>query len=210
LGSVLEPLTNHTTAYYKEKMFKNRKHKKNFEDDLEIGLVERANAFLRGRIRRDGDNRFVGYSDTFTRRAYDFIKNTMRDNPEINQNDIATLLRLQFGEAYKSQANTIVRTEIGHAISLADERMSLDISTYASKASKTWNSLLDSFTRDDHVAVNGETLHWDKKKDLATLTDLRFSNGLRFPRDQVFGTASDVINCRCTIDYDIIEFDNTL
>lgn len=203
-GSISRIMTNKAVKYYKQLMFKNKK--KGFNDDLEIYLVERANLFLDGKIKEDASNNFKGYSSTFTKRIFNKIIEIMDTRPDISRNDIATTLRGEFFESYKNQMNTIVRTEIGHAISLTLQRTSDDISSYAKKASKTWNALTDKYTRDEHEHMNGETIIWEYQKTPMNLTEMTFSNGLRYPRDNRNSTPSDVINCRCTLDFEIIEF----
>jgi len=177
--------------------------KKSLPTDFTTSLVRRANDFLLGKIKNDASNNFDGYSATYTQRAFQFLITETQQNPTQSQADLSTKVRLVFGESYKSQANTIVRTEIGHALSLASEKATSDVQTYAKKAKKTWNSLLDSFTRDAHAAMNGEVIFWDEN-DKESLNNKRFSNGLRYPRDSAYGSADDVINCRCVLDIEIL------
>lgn len=203
-GSISRVMTNKCVTYYKKMMFKNKK--KGFNNDLEIYLVERASLFLDGKIKEDASSNFVGYSNTFTRRIYDKLADTIEQKPDISRNDIATILRGEFFESYRNQMNTIVRTEMGHAISLTLERTSDDITAYAKRASKTWNTLMDQYTRDAHESMNGETIVWELGKTPISLTELAFSNNMRYPRDNRNSTPEDVINCRCTLDFDILEF----
>jgi uncharacterized protein with gpF-like domain len=81
-----------------------------------------------------------------------------------------------------------------------------DISIYANKATKTWSTKIDQFTREPHEAMNGSIIEWVPKNGFASISEMPFDNGLRYPRDAERGTPADVINCRCTILYDIIEF----
>lgn len=86
-------------------------------------------------------------------------------------------------------AKRITRTE-GHRI----QQTSARDAQYAAKAKgadvlKQWDAALDGRTRDSHARVDGEIRELDEK----------FSNGLRFPGDP-YGSAAEVINCRCTCD----------
>jgi len=86
-------------------------------------------------------------------------------------------------------AKRITRTE-GHRI----QQTSTRDAQYAAKAKgadvlKQWDAALDGRTRDSHARVDGEIRELDEK----------FSNGLRFPGDP-YGSAAEVINCRCTCD----------
>jgi len=60
------------------------------------------------------------------------------------------------------------------------------------KLKKKWISTIDKRTRASHRALQGEIVGLDEL----------FSNGLRYPGDP-YGSASDVINCRCT---HVVEF----
>jgi len=60
------------------------------------------------------------------------------------------------------------------------------------KLKKKWISTIDKRTRASHRALQGETVGLDEL----------FSNGLRYPGDP-YGSARDVINCRCT---HVVEF----
>lgn len=61
------------------------------------------------------------------------------------------------------------------------------------KTRKRWIAIIDDKTRDTHLAVNGKTLAID---DLFFVGD----SLMRYPHD-LRASASEVINCRCSIEY---------
>jgi len=187
---------------------------KAYSDDVDIAIEERGRLFLLGKIKKHGEDSFYGYSRTMTERLYKRVQEMRKEKEDLTFNEIASRLRLgdkdnkPFFEEYKSQLNTIARTEIGSAISLTTHKAGDDISLYAKKATKTWSTKLDNFTREPHTNLNGETVYWEKQtSNYSSISDVPFSNGLRYPRDGDSGTPADVINCRCTVLYDILEFE---
>ena len=63
---------------------------------------------------------------------------------------------------------------------------------------KKWISTLDSRTRSSHQHLMGEEIGLDDV----------FSNGLRFPGDYL-GSAKEVVNCRCTMVTEFVDFEKT-
>ena len=62
---------------------------------------------------------------------------------------------------------------------------------------KVWRATRDNRTRDTHRAIGDESVGFDEL----------FSNGLLYPCDPN-GSASEVVNCRCSVDYRIDFFAN--
>lgn len=66
------------------------------------------------------------------------------------------------------------------------------------KLNKKWISTLDSRTRTSHQHLMNEEVGLDDK----------FSNGLSFPGDYT-GSAKEVVNCRCTMVTEFVDFEKT-
>lgn len=102
--------------------------------------------------------------------------------------DIARLIEEATGFS-RSRAELIARTESTKAFNGAPTE-SLAALAHGSKRqfTKTWSGVLDDRERDEHVALEGETV--DVKEE--------FSNGLMYPSEP---------NCRCAVLYDEITED---
>lgn len=89
-----------------------------------------------------------------------------------------------YNVATTSRANMIARTETHNSVSAGT------FETYkeAELEQKEWLATSDSRTRHTHIDINREVVDIDKK----------FSNGLMYPGDHN-GSASEVVNCRCTL-----------
>jgi hypothetical protein len=99
------------------------------------------------------------------------------------------------------RAETIARTETIGALN-ASHRESFEqvIGTgrvQRNEVRKIWRSTKDARTRDTHRGLDAESVGFDEV----------FPNGLRYPCDPL-GAASEVINCRCSVDYRIDYFAN--
>lgn len=62
------------------------------------------------------------------------------------------------------------------------------------KKNKTWVSEIDDRTRPDHIEMNGWTIPID---DWFVFEDCM----MRFPHDEVHGTARQLCNCRCSLEF---------
>ena len=102
--------------------------------------------------------------------------------------------------AYKSIR--IARTE-GHR---AQQGGRLDSGTHAAskgiKMLKVWDATLDQVTRDAHQDLDGTKIKVDE--------DFISDNGGRGPAPGYMGEASDDINCRCQLRYEIEDFEPTV
>lgn len=92
---------------------------------------------------------------------------------------------------YRWQAERIARTETTTAMNTATEVAAEETGI---EYEKQWLSAGDGNERPSHQALNGQKIG---KQD-------RFDNGLRYPGDPL-GSASEVVNCRCTQLYIPIE-----
>lgn len=62
---------------------------------------------------------------------------------------------------------------------------------------KTWLATLDDRTRDTHVDADGQTVAYDESFDVG-------GDSLDYPGDPS-GSAEEVVNCRCTVTYQLAE-----
>ncbi len=93
---------------------------------------------------------------------------------------IATLIRQATGFS-KSRARLIARTETTKLFNGAPEESLAALSRSTGvRYTKTWSGVLDDIERDEHVAMEGETVDVGEE----------FSNGLDYPSEP---------NCRCTV-----------
>lgn len=94
-------------------------------------------------------------------------------------------------KALENNANNavrIARTETTRIMGKSRDESFQKIADEGLEVYKIWVSTNDSRTRDTHSHMQGEKIKQGNK----------FSNGLRYPSDPV-GSASEVINCRCTM-----------
>ena len=154
-------------------------------------LKNRAAAVMQGEILDRSESSFVGYSDTQMERVYNMVDDLLAQG--MGMDEIASNIRDKFGEFYEGQADTIIRTEFLSSQSIAFKTFEDDLKTVASSMTKTWLSIMDDRTREDHADVNEEKVDFTSEDD-----DTTFSIGLAYPRDPN-GDASEVINCRCTM-----------
>ena len=95
------------------------------------------------------------------------------------------------GEALGNNLNNavrIARTETTRVMGQARDETLQELVNEGVEVMKVWVSTNDSRTRDTHQGLQGQKVAFDKN----------FSNGLKYPGDQS-GSASEVINCRCTM-----------
>lgn len=91
----------------------------------------------------------------------------------------------------KARAKVIARTEI---VSASNAGSFIGAQSTGLDLQKVWLSTKDSRTRDSHRHLDGEKVEMEEI----------FSNGLRYPGDPR-GSASEVIQCRCTQTYEVKE-----
>jgi SPP1 gp7 family putative phage head morphogenesis protein len=95
----------------------------------------------------------------------------------------------------RSRAMVIARTETGSAANWGAYNGGLATAEAAGlEIQKVWIATSDQRTRDSHAEVNGERVAKDEA----------FGNGLLYPHDPN-GDAGEVINCRCTIGWEVVE-----
>lgn len=95
------------------------------------------------------------------------------------------------GEALGNNLNNavrIARTETTRVMGQARDETLQELVNEGVEVMKVWVSTNDSRTRDTHQGLQGQKVEFNKN----------FSNGLKYPGDQS-GSASEVINCRCTM-----------
>lgn len=63
------------------------------------------------------------------------------------------------------------------------------------KRYKVWYAELDDRTREDHIEVDGTRIPIDEMFDVG-------GEQLRYPHDFMFGSAKNLVNCRCTCRYE--------
>lgn len=166
-------------------------------------LKERARQVVQDRIFSNGKDTFLGYSRTAMDSIYGFIADEL--NQGRSMTDVAAQIRLRFAEsyeAYEGQAETIVRTEFGAAISIAQEKFGDDLATVAKTMEKHWVAMGDNFVRDSHAEAEAESPITGPSEEVMAEP---FGNGLRFPRESG-APPEECINCRCTQRFEVVEW----
>ena len=134
-------------------------------------------------------NRMVKTNQTTWKAVRGILKRGFDQGSSIQ--DVAKQIKNRFNEFSMSRAKTIARTEMtGIANSASTMAWANSGATH-----KTWVATLDDLTRDYHVMYNGERV---------SINDY-FKFGpepLQGPGDPNAMMAANVINCRCTLDYD--------
>lgn len=103
----------------------------------------------------------------------------------------AKRLMTEWKELTRNRAKLIARTEI---VSGSNQGSFIGAKSTGLDLKKSWLATRDSRTRDSHRNMDGELVEMDDV----------FSNGMSYPGDPK-GSASQVINCRCTITYEVKE-----
>lgn len=182
---------------------------KDSEQDRQAALQalrERAAQVMKGEIEGMASGRFKDYTDTMMERVYKVIEDGLAAGK--NTFDVAADVRDWFEkytgttEENPGQALTIVRTEYQSAIAQAQAKFGADLATVTKTMRKTWMSKIDDNTRDSHRHLDNHQI--ESASD--TIMDKSFPNGLRFPKDPQSGKAEEVINCRCTIRYSVVQW----
>lgn len=167
-------------------------------------IRERGKRVLEGKAFENGKKSFVGYSENNMERIYKDIEEKIKAGSSLD--DIAVYVRRTFGEFYDGQAKTIVNTEFSSAMSEANYQFGNDLATISKKVRKTWLTMGDNHVRDDHIDLDGISI----EGEAGEVPDMYFEVGgksyLRYPKDEG-GDARDVINCRCDLIWDVVEWE---
>lgn len=128
-------------------------------------------------------NVFVG---TINQTTFNKLRNEFEASFDQGENRQELVERIQnvYGGISEGRASTIARTEVHNATQYA----TIEGYRQAGLETKIWTAVGDFYTRDSHLAIDGQ------ERPL----DMPFSNGLMFPGDPN-GSAGEVINCRCTL-----------
>lgn len=176
------------------------------KDDRETQLAalkERGKRVLKGLAFENGKKSFEGYSVNNMKRVHETIETELGKGK--NADDVAVAVRKKFGEFYEGQAKTIVRTEFASATAQASYQFGNDLATITKKLRKTWVTMDDKDTRDDHKDLDNH----DLVGNAADVPDMYFqldgSDYLRFPKDET-GDAKAVVNCRCDLIWSVEEW----
>lgn len=124
-------------------------------------------------------------SDTTKEKLNNYIQQMIEQGESIDW--LVEKMRREDFNKYRSEM--IARTESNRAIH-AGEKVVVEESDYVMK--KEWVSVHDNRTRHSHLALDGQVKEDDEK----------FSNGLDYPCDPD-GSASETINCRCHLNYEL-------
>lgn len=176
--------------------------KSNFEmemkqtpEDIKVkldALTKRAKGVMAGQILDRSETSFQGYSQNQTDRVYALIESLLAEDTSVDE--ISKQIRDKFGEFYKGQAETIVRTEFLSSQAYAYQTFNNDLKTVADHLEKQWLTLMDEHTRDSHAELDNEIVDFDDSEE-----DPPFSIGnLRYPRDEQ-ADPDQTINCRCAM-----------
>ena len=116
---------------------------------------------------------------------FDSISTVIRNGLDSNASlvDITKDIRAVTGRLSQSQAERIARTSGGGSFEAGQQLAYQD----AGITKHEWLSSRDAKVRDSHALIDGEEVEIGEP----------FSNGLLYPLDPT-GSASEVINCRCT------------
>jgi len=165
-------------------------------------LQERARSFLAAEVAEKARGRFLGYTRTLTESVYRLI-NSLLSSPETNNATVEAAIRQRFGEYYEGQAQTIVRTEYGAALGLANQKIGSDLTTVSRRLAKKWLAVGDKVTRDTHVNINKMVLSGEAND----VMEMSFSDNaiLRFPNDPL-APPEETINCRCVLVYKVLDW----
>jgi hypothetical protein len=166
-------------------------------------LLERGRRVLYGEVMADGKKRFEGYSMNNMKRIHAGIAKELESGKSFD--DVAVYVRQSFGEFYTGQAKTIVRTEYASAMAKASYQFGRDLGTISKRTTKTWITMDDEFTRDDHIDLDQEQVS-GKAEDVPNMYfKVGGKNYLRYPKDEA-GSAKDVINCRCDLLWEVTDW----
>lgn len=129
---------------------------------------------------------FENMNKSTTEDVINMLGDMSEENASID--DMTKAIQDKFSEFDKIgyRADRIARTETLTALSIGQAAAMKDAATVVPNLKKIWLTLDDDRVRDEHQALDGDVVDWDKP----------FDNGLSFPRDPS-GDGSQTINCRC-------------
>jgi HK97 family phage portal protein len=162
-------------------------------------LRERSRNGKRATLEARAIKRFVGLDATKTEQVMQVIEDGERAGKTFEE--IARTIREDFGEAYRNQARTIVRTEILTAVSEGLAWNHEVLGQVFSKVQKQWvhqgDGGINPDAREEHAALEDTLLSGDEAWHVV---DAKTGDTyeLRYPRDPS-GPASGIINCRCSM-----------
>jgi HK97 family phage portal protein len=172
-------------------------------DELNIEISDKYKKELNNELEQRAKNSFAYMSQTTTNDIFSIIKRGIDDSSTGQQ--IAEKISGIFANPEKmlGRAQTIARTESLSALSMGKAKQFQQASKVILDLKKLWMSTNDNRTRgnpsglypdsdSDHWDLHGQVVDHDKK-----FVDPRSKEQLSFPRDPA-GSASAVINCRCT------------
>lgn len=166
-------------------------------------LKERGKRVLKGEAFTNAKTSFKDYSQTNMERIHEAIAEQLEEGK--NFDDVAVYVRQTFGEFYEGQAKTIVRTEYASSMATASYQFGKDLATISKKLKKTWISMGDSHTRQEHLDLDGAEVVGDSEEVADMYFQLQGKNYLRYPKDEK-GEPGEVINCRCDLIWDVVEW----
>jgi len=166
-------------------------------------LKERAQRVIYDGVFDNGEKSFLGYLESEMTRAYKTIDEGFKEGE--NLDDIAKRIRDKFGDFYNGQAKTIVRTEFANAVSTGNQQFSKDLATVTTKMRKTWIAANDGDTRPEHAALHLVSVEGPADEVPNKYFQIGGEDYLRYPLDES-GAAGDVINCRCELIHEVIEW----
>jgi hypothetical protein len=118
----------------------------------------------------------------------------LRDGRPLDQATVSRITGRYSDRLLQLRGETVARTETLAGLNMgsheAAEQMIEQAGVARQNVRKIWIATRDSRTRDSHASINRDSVGMDE----------RFANGLLYPH-QPGAPASEVINCRCRLDY---------
>lgn len=167
-------------------------------------LKERGIRVLKGTAFKNAKSSFLGYSETNMERIHSVIAEKLDEG--MNLDDVSSIVKQEFGSFYEGQAKTIVRTEFSSAMADATYQFGKDLATISKKMRKTWITMDDSHTREDHKDLDQKEIVGDSEEVADIYFELNGSQYLRYPKDET-GDAKAVVNCRCDLIWDVVQWE---
>jgi len=136
------------------------------------------------------------------RRFDKIVQRAINDGKPLDAGKVDALIGKYSDNLLQLRGETIARTEMLQALAKSqDEAIRQAIDTGAVKPqniTKKWDATGDKRTRESHAAMDGQSVKMD---EAFTTPD---GHKLLIPGDSSLGApASEIINCRCRVDYDI-------
>jgi HK97 family phage portal protein len=154
-------------------------------------LREKTRRGERAQLEKRSISRFEGFNKTRTNEIMDIVAQGLKDGETLER--VAGTLREKYTETYKDQMFTVARTETLTAVSQGLKWNHDVLGKIFSEVKKQWFHVGD-------VGSNPDARDWHA--DYETLgavdSDYKFGGVLEYPRDPS-GSASDTINCRCSL-----------